>query len=195
MALAKEQRRQQTQPESGTLSREGSHGWSPRAAVGLGGFGTSASSYVPAPSTPKGPRASSGSRAGSSTDRERGFARKHQARAGTSSWAVRGAGGTLFSARDSARRASAEVTFKSSFDRKSLSKVVQFNSSTRQLVTLPTNKPLNSPPSGQLVSPIGRAELPRPPATPARELYGSSVRDAVLISAFERSSRAPLSKP
>eukprot|EP01043_Picozoa_sp_COSAG02_P037185 COSAG02_NODE_2773_length_8058_cov_8.208820_3_plen_856_part_00 len=193
VALAKEQRRQQTQPGSGTLSREEPRGWSPRTAVGLGGFGTSASSYVPASGMPKGPRGSYGSRTGSSTDRERGSARQHrnenmQAGAGASSWAVRGAGGTLFSARDSARRASAEVTFRS--DRQSLSKVVQFNSSTRQLVTLPTTKPLNSPPPGQLVSPIGRAKLPRPPPTPARELYGSSVRDAALISAFERSSRS-----
>ncbi len=194
VGLAKEQRRQQTQPGSGTLFREAPRGRSPRVAVRLGGFGASASDYVPAPSPPKGPRGSHGSRTGRLTDSERGFVRKVRAQnmqPGTSSWALHGAGGTLFSARDSARRVNAEAMVKSSLDRKSLSKVVQFNPSTRQLVALPTTKPMESSPAGQHVSPIGRVKLPRPPPTPTRELFGSSVRDAALISAFETLSGAP----
>ena len=188
IALGKEQKRQM-QLGPGKLPR------SRQAAVGCQAFGTSASSYVSAsssprgcsPSTPKGSRRVSGSCIGSVTERERGSARRHRAEStcadgGATGWTVRGAGGTLSSARDSARRASAQMT--STFDRKSLSKG-QFCSSTRQLVSLPTTT-LSSTPRGQPSSPIWRAALPPAPPTPSRELHKISVRDAALLNAFER---------
>lgn len=191
VALRKEQKRQQMQLGSGKLPR------SRQAAINCEVFGTSASSYVSAsssprgcsPSTPKDSHRVSGSCIGSTTERERGSARRHRAEStwadgGPTGWTVRGAGGTLFSARDSARRTSAQMTSPS--DRHSLSKVAHFRSSTRQLVSLPT-KTLSSTPRGQPFSPIGRAALPPAPPTPSRELHKISVRDAALLNAFESS--------
>lgn len=183
VAMAKERRRQHTQTVSGKLplvGRLASATTDPAA-----GFGTSASFLVPAsirttrgrcPTTPTDPR----SNGGSLSDRERGSARRRRAE----SWAVRGAGGTLSSARDSARRANSQVTFTSSFDHQSLSKVVQFRSDTRHIVRFPTAQTVEPAPPGM----IRCARLPPPPPSPARVLEQISVRDAALLNAFEKSS-------
>ena len=183
---------------TGRAQQEGSS--RPHPTVGFGGFGANASSFVPASSTPRGrppPTPHEGRQRGSETDRGSNWsARRRRSDSmgprvggGTAGWAVRGAGGTLSSARDSARRATANVTFTSSFDRQSLTKVVQFSSGAKQVVTLPTTKPTPPPPRLSGAGVIGRAKLPPPPPTPARVLHKASLRDAALLNAFERAEK------
>ena len=203
--MAKEQKRQRAAPGSMTLPRVGrrtgvvggammagsmasSGGARTRTLPGsFGGFGANASSFVPTP--PAGKYDGGG---GSSSDRphnRRSSAAARRRKAdGSTEWAVRGASGTLSSARDSARNA---VKFTSKFDGKTLHKVVEFSAVTKATIKLPTAKPVPPHPrlSGGVGGLVGRAELPRPPPTPGRLLQAGSLRDAALLNAYERAER------